>query len=76
MKNVLGTANGCPTNYLCNTIPGMETTGCCIYDSSTNVLDVEDDRYVHHCTDASGCTTGWYCDPRDGVCHEVTDRDC
>lgn len=74
MQDYYGTADGCPTDYACNTIPGQEDTGCCYYDGAT--IDTNDDRYIHHCIDNSGCTTGWYCDPTDGTCHNLNQVSC
>jgi len=74
MENYYGTGNGCPVDYLCNTISGQNDVGCCYYNGNT--IDTDDDRYIHHCTDNSGCTTGWYCDPTDGVCHNLVQITC
>jgi len=74
MEDFYGTNDGCPADYACNTIPGQKDTGCCYYDGTS--IDTEDDRYIHHCIDNSGCTTGWYCDPTDGVCHNLKQITC
>ena len=74
LRDYFGNSEGCPDDFLCIDTPGLDDTGCCLYYGTD--IDVFDDRYVHPCVDNSGCSTGYWCDPTDGQCHEKIERDC